>query len=740
MASSTEERNIPRLMRRCFEQAQSAETEQREQMRTRLRFYINDQWDEREKARREANRRPMLSMNKCKPPVDQIENEIRANAPGPVCHPVGDGAQAETADVIAGMFRQIEYSSNASTAYVTAAKYSAASGYGVIEYGTRYLPRSMDQELYVIENEDPSMWWFDPLARRTNREDALWAIKGPRILSREAYEQAYGKTRKVLNRNYVESFAGNVQSMFGWSGDYASINSWTTGGKGPYWVAEFWRVEVKLKRFRIYSDNVGRYDDEAKTLPENVVPKTDRDGDDSDYIRMEPVRTVTKYICDACEVLDETEWIGESIPALLIPGPEVYNEGKRTILSLIHGMLDGVRAFNFVATSMTEVAGKVPKAPFIGTKGQFDDVGDDGVNKWETASTTDHAWLAVEPVTMIDEATGKTTFAPMPQRNMMEASIQWLLGLAAFFNDCIQAASATFDASLGKNKGDLSGKATLALQAESSNGNYNYADGLHKGIAIMYQQWLALLPKIYDGPRAQTIIAADGEHEQVLINQLFDHPKGKTGPDGKPVQIAHKLGIGRYSVRVESAPSDKTRNDQALENLTGLFKAEPALLQVPGVAAAFARLLGEGNPKVDQLADLFPGGASDDQNPQQLQTQLQQAKQQNAQLQQLAQKLHAAIESKQPELELKKYLGELSALVTIRAAEIKKGVDLAQIEASTLEHLTGLAHDVALQADAQGHQQDMATQQAQTQSALSSQNADQAQQAADNQPQPTNAD
>jgi hypothetical protein len=697
--SNADEPDIPRMARRFLAHVQAHEADLRAQQKLRLQMYTGQgmQWDERERARRRAKNRPMIEINECKPPIDQVETDIRLNPPGPICHPVGAGADTETADVIAGLIRQAEYASDAKTAYVTAGKHSAISGYGVLEYGTRYADdRSLDQELYVIDNPDPAMWYFDPNAKGQNREDSLVALKGPRILTKDAFEAEYGKSRKVLERNYSDkfkSFAGNAQAMFGWtSGDFATYNQWTSGGKGPFWVAEFWRVTVKLAKLRMYTDNVARFDSEAKTLPAGVTPKVDPDGDDAEYSRDVPQRTCMKYVVSAADVLVTTEWIDDRIPALAILGPEIYIDGKLYRGSLVAGMIDPQRALNYTATSMMEIAGKVPRAPFIGAKGQFDDVGDDGQNKWALANTEDYAWLAYEPVSIVDEVSGRTIFAPPPQRNMMEASIQWLLGLAAFFKDAIQAASAYSATSLGKRTADQSGEAIKALQAESNKGTFSYPDGVNAGVAMMYTRWLKIFPKIMDEARAATIISADGENEQKLINQEFDHPS-KPGE-----KMRHDVTLGRYSVRVDAGPSLETRNQSAQGALDNLFKAAPQLLAIPGVAAAYARLIGDGNPRVAQIADMLPGGTGDKPNAQAMQQQLQQAQQQNQQLTQGLQQLHQALEAQLPKIEADKFKALLASFTTLEAARIKAGMTDAQIEADRLEHLTGLAHDAAAQA------------------------------------------
>ncbi|MDP9024316.1 MAG: hypothetical protein M3N13_02925, partial [Candidatus Eremiobacteraeota bacterium] len=165
-----DELDIPRRARRFLALCQDAEQDLRRQMKLRLEMYVGQgmQWDEGERARR-AGRRPMLEINEIAPPIAQLETDIRINPPGPVCHPVSDGATAETADIISGLIRQAEYVSDARTAYVGIGKHAAISGYAVLEWGTRYVDdRSMDQELYVIPNPDHLVWYFDPTAKGEN--------------------------------------------------------------------------------------------------------------------------------------------------------------------------------------------------------------------------------------------------------------------------------------------------------------------------------------------------------------------------------------------------------------------------------------------------------------------------------------------------------------------------------------------------------------------------------------------
>ena len=640
--------------------------------------------------------------------MDQIEGDIRQNPPGPQVHPVGGGADADTADIIEGLIREVEYRSSAKTAYTTAGKYSAASGYGVIELCTEYASeRGFAQQLRIESVEDPSTVFFDPTARAANRQDAAWCGK-LKMYTESEYIAAFGKGRRVLESRAMWSAMGWIQDAMGIQGNLAQVNEWTGQGKGPFYVAEFYMVDADETRLRLFSDNVARFDDEP--APPGVLPKEGKE-----FQRKLSRRKIRKYVVDALETLEETEWLGTIAPLIPVLGPEVYIDGQLHRLSLIAGAIDSQRALNYVATTATELAGALPKSPWIGPAGTFDDP------RWQTANSEMWAYLEYKPVFVTDETTGAQSLAPAPQRNMWEAPIQWLLALSAYFSDCIKAVTSVYDPSLGAQKGDQSGVAIQQLRSESNVGNFSYADNLHRAIEVLYNEMCVIFPKILDGPRVVTIVKPDSQHEVVTINQEFSAADSDSG------QKSNNIQLGQYAVRVTAGPSFETRQENAVATLTEFFKAVPQTLAAPGVASKFLRLVGQGNPQVEGMADLLePGGGQDgEQDPAQLTQQLQQAQQQSQAQQVLIQKMQQALQAKLPEIEAKKWVAAVSAIAGIREAEIKAGVDNADRDLRQFETLAGMAHDTAQQATE--HEHARATQASDQQQAQASQAAEHAQ-------------
>jgi hypothetical protein len=696
---------LPVFVRRCWNAWRKANVSIREEEKTRLGFYVGGelQWREGEITDRKRANRPFITVNKCKPAVDQIEGDVRLNPPGPQCKPVGENEDAPSPDIIEGLIREVEYRSMSEVADSTAVKYSAISGYGVIEMQTEYSNERDDQQRLVLKSvEDPGIVFFDPKARMANRQDARWAGKICQY-SADEYEMAFGK-RKVRQ-------PGGVQQAQGWMADAMGIGSedtqtlleWTGARddgdgrwRGPFYVCEFYMVEEEDRTSRLYDDKLWYFDGEK--IPDGVK-RVEGDGVTE---RKSPKRVIKKYLVDALEVLDETEWPGSLIPLFPVLGPEIYIDGKLFRLSLISPGMDSNRALNYVATTATEIAGLANKSGYVGYKGQFDDP------RWQTANTEVWAYLEVTPAFATDEM-GVQHLLPPPQKNQWEAPIQWLLALGSFFTEQFKAVTSMYSSSLGEEKGDQSGKAIEQLRSESNVGNFSYADNLHRTKTIIYQQMCVIFPKIMTGPQVVAIVRPDSQHEMVAINQVFG-PDGidpATGKKGK----RNNLALGEFSVRVVAGPNFQTRQDQAMQMLLEAIKINPAILQNPAVTAKIIRMIGQGNPEMEGIADLISPSNDQEMTPQQMHQALQMAQQQSTQQQQTIQKLAQMIATKQPEIDAKERQNVRDNLTKLLSAKItaSKDADRAQAdrEADQFMQMIDNAHQVGMAAMQNEHQQQM---------------------------------
>jgi len=659
--ASAKDESILTLARDRFQLAVEADRDIRAAAKRDLEFLDGQQWNPQEKKEREENGRPALVINKLPQFVDQVVNEQRKARPGAKVSPIGDGADSDTADILEGMLRHVAYISHADVAKDTAFEYAASCGFGYWRYLTEYVDdESFDQELKVAMVEDPFAVYLDPGAIEADRSDMRWAFIVS-TLTREEFKRRY-KDSKTVEADFFDS-------------DGKGYADWIRNDGVR--IAEYWVVESKRRTMYLFADGTTGYDN-----PEGKSVEKERICED---------RTVKQYIINGAEILETAEWAGKWIPIVPVYGKSRIVDGKRKLYSLVRFALDSQALYNYYKTAQAEAVGLSPKAPFIGMVGQFKTKS----SEWASANRVPHAYLEYDGQSVGGQ------LAPPPQRNAYEPPIEALSMGALQSSDDIKATVGIFDPSLGNNKGDLSGRAINALQAEGDNGNFHLQDNLTRSLWHGFRIELDLITKIYDAPRAAHIIKPDHESEQVLINQMFVDPK-----TGRPKM--HDLAAGRYDVAVSVGPNYETRREETRDRLVDLAKADAQ--SIPLWADLYVKQLDMG-PIGDQIAErLTPPQFRDKNDPQaqlqQLQQQGQQAMQMNQALVQRVHELTDVLQSKKMDIDSKERIAAMQAQVALITVEAKLNGQNAQVmlqgELAAIQHKLELMHDAGMQIDQQG--------------------------------------
>jgi hypothetical protein len=135
------------------------------------------QWPNEVRRNRDVDERPCLTINKTRQHNLQIINDCKQNKPRCAVRPVGDGATYESAQVYEGLFRHIEYISNASVAYDTATSFQVQAGIGYWRVVTDYLGNdNFDQEIFIRRIKDPLTVYLDPDINELDGSDARFGF------------------------------------------------------------------------------------------------------------------------------------------------------------------------------------------------------------------------------------------------------------------------------------------------------------------------------------------------------------------------------------------------------------------------------------------------------------------------------------------------------------------------------------------------------------------------------------
>ena len=117
--------------REAFEAAHDAEAENRAMALEDLRFArMSEQWPDKIRKQREDEGRPVLTLNKMPAFIRQVVNDSRMNKPQIKVKGVDDNSDPETAEILEGLIRNIEYVSKADVAYDTGVEQSVSGGFG----------------------------------------------------------------------------------------------------------------------------------------------------------------------------------------------------------------------------------------------------------------------------------------------------------------------------------------------------------------------------------------------------------------------------------------------------------------------------------------------------------------------------------------------------------------------------------------------------------------------------------
>jgi len=677
----SEDDDLLRAALEDFRLCEDAENDNRTAALEDIQFSrLGIQWPADVARQRQIEGRPCLTINKLPTFIRQVVNDARQNKPSIKVHAADSGADPATAELINGLIRNIEYTSNADTAYDTATECAVTGGVGYIRVGMDYAyDDAFDMDICIKRVSNPFSIYGDPNSREADSSDWDKAFVVDQ-LTKEQFKAQWGDKAQV---DWDDSVWNEVGT------------SWRDGNTTT--VAEWWTREETDRPIVLLSDG-------------SVHDREDMQSDEMQFLlqagqiqvareRMAKSCKVTQRFMSGAEILETREWPGRYIPIIPVYGDEFDVEGKRYFRSLIHNAIDAQRMFNYWRTASTELVALAPKVPFIGEEGAFDV----DIHRWNTANTKSHPFL--------EYSKGKQP----PQRQPLDmGTAAGALQEALNASDDIKSIIGLYDASLGARSNETSGRAIMARQREGDVSTFHFIDNMSRAIRHTGRILIDLIPKVYSGERIIRVIGEDGTQEAKPINQQYQMKDPKTGqpmqqpvmgPNGpmrdqggnplmQPIMALHDLTVGKYDLTVETGPSFTTQREEFVAAATELIRANPAI--APAVGPELVKSMDF--PNADKIAQKLEDMASGQVSPQvqqqmdqgkkmiqDLSTKLQQLQQENQQLKQDHSDKMAQVES-----------DHQIALIKVQS---EKEIAAAKIEADKeTEFFKAQAHAAALAA------------------------------------------
>jgi hypothetical protein len=642
MAKKNKKEDIVTLAKERFRQAVDSEASNRSRALDSIRFVdLGEQWDSRTKQDRETNGRPCMVINKCAGVVKKIANDARQNKPRIKVRPSDSKADPQIADILNGLIRNIENLSDADAAYDTGIDQAIKGGWGYWRVVTDYSDNDVfEQDIFIRRIVNQFSVYLDPHTKEADRSDARWGFV-TEVLARKEFEKQYPKADAVewgqvgAGESNVDWFTDDgIRIAEYYYKEPVTKTLWQTLTVGPdgddYDVVEAGDQEIIEKDGKRYfvtmleggaDDNEGMGEgpepeggiqgiarsqmEQPEGMPPEMMggmpqmpglpPQMMQPGMGQGMLPPAPPRqTVTEIVRERTVKTDRLMWCklaggeiiegpieqaGKYVPIVACIGDEAYIEGEPVYLSAFYHAMDAQRLYNWARSNAVETLALGPKQPFIGTPRMFED----HEAEWDRANTNPKMRL-----------TANMENGMLPQRQPLGLADSGALQEAMQSADDIKSTTGLFDASLGANGNEKSGKAILARQRQSDVSMFHFPDNQARAIRFTGRILVDLIPKIYDTERVVRVLGKDETEGWAEINKRVPDPMSPGG-----YRVTNDLSVGKYDVSCDVGPAYMTKRLEAADGMMQFLSASPNT--APVVLPRIAKNLDW--PEAEEIAD-----------------------------------------------------------------------------------------------------------------------------------------
>lgn len=544
---------------RRFKQCEEWESRARKLFLEDVKFSNADsdngyQWPNEIRRNRDIDERPCLTINKTRQHNLQIINDAKQNKPRAAVRPVGNGATYEASQVFEGIFRHIEYISNATVAYDTATSFQVQGGIGYWRVVTDYLGNdNFDQEIFIRRIKDPLTVYLDPDINEVDGSDARYGF--------------------IFDDMPLDEFRAAYPEYRDMGGDTALGNAEGWIDKNHIRVAEYYRrVENQDQLISFTDPRTGQ----AALLRRGTIPDELIDNIiDHPSTKVRELKTwkVEWFLIIGDEVAERRDWAGEYVPIVRCIGEETIINGELDRKGHTRALRDPQRIYNYWASSAVEHVALQSKTPYVAPAEAIENL----EGYWETANTINHSVLPYNAIR--DDGTQ----IPMPQRqNPPTMAAAYIQGMQIAQNE-MQMVSGQYEATFGQKSNEQSGIAIIERQRKGENANYHFIDNLAIAIRFTGKILLDLIPKIYDTPRVLRILGEDGQESHVQLDpqasQAYQRHQAK---EQASVAAIFNPNVGRYDVEADIGPAYATRRQEAFAAITQILGQAPTLVNIIG--------------------------------------------------------------------------------------------------------------------------------------------------------------
>lgn len=520
--------------------------------------YNNYQWpDDLYESR---GSRPSLTVNETRTHNDHIINEATQNKASVKYRPTGGEATAEAAEVYEGLYRHISNISNAQMAQGQAIKFQIDAGMGFTIIETDYVeaspipgPDAFNQEIYIRSVDDPLCVILDCDASEPDGSDARYGFKFSDRPRDEVVEEYPELRNELATANAVD-------------------------GEAAGWVREDHVRECVYYEVSEDKDEL-LGDDDGTVVFASEVPSSLREQWEEEHkargsrLKTRPIirKSVKSHLIIGNSLVKTTDLPGTSVPIVPWYGRVMVIDRLLDRKGHTRSMISAQRMENYNWSASVEFGALQSKSPWVIPAAGVGDY----MTYWATANVENHSFL---PWVHRDEE-GRDI--PEPTRAQPPTSAPVYMEGVQLARQFMQASSGQYEAMMGEQGNERSGKAINERQRMGDRATYHFVDAQALAIrrqGVIVKEWI---PVIYDTARTATILGEDGTEAEVQIDP--NAPEAHhTKAVGEATQRIFNPRLGSYEVVSDVGPDYATQRQEAFNAIVQILTQAPELINKIG--------------------------------------------------------------------------------------------------------------------------------------------------------------
>jgi len=523
-------------------ETQEPEEFRRQKVQEQKEFILISMWDnDRINSAFDEDNRYRGEFDQISPILDQISGEMTSSEFAISVAPAGGGATEDTADIYAGLIRNIENISNADTLYSQIGESVVMAGLDGFEVVQKHIDaNTFDQDLVF---EPVADWyksvWFDLGAIKQDKSDAMWAIK-LKELPASTYKEMFPKGSGISVGDNVSLINHNQTNKF---------DSVTVGQL-------YYKKAVKIPLVKMTSGAVYEKDEKFLSIQDELAQA-------GELIVDERERRSWRVWS---RLLDGGDWLkpAEETVFTFIPLVPFYgNYSKFDTKDVYFGktlkLMDAQRGIDFAVSADTEDVAMSPTDAVWMTRkqGQGEDYSRMNVDRKGVRFYEEDPDAKTPPFKM-----NRSAGNPAMQASMVT------------FQSLLRVTGNMDDPSMGMNPGLQSGAAIDSLIGQSNNGNVKWFKAMEIGICHAYRICVNAIPKVYDSTRQQRVLAEDGTDKIVDLNTTVFDQQTQTNVS------VNDLTKGVYDVSCSMGAAFQNQQEKESDRLINMLSIDPAMVEL----------------------------------------------------------------------------------------------------------------------------------------------------------------